>query len=114
MDILQDIHLLEDLLYKHLLFHFFENFQTAYKTLISANEIPLNFNRNVVIFTGLLLFINLSFLIYYVFFRRLIQTKTGNFLLLFFDIPNSEVELIHRKAVKFLSFCKVSLQELFG
>jgi hypothetical protein len=69
-------------------------------------------NGGIVALGALLVAVSVGLLASYLAFHDRSETKTANFLLLFFDIPRKEVRLIHKKATNFLSFSKVRSSEL--
>jgi hypothetical protein len=66
----------------------------------------------VMYFSVLGIFSSTAFLIYYLYLLKDVKNRTGNILLLFLDIPRTEIKILFKRAEKFLLFCNVRLLEL--
>lgn len=92
---------------KQFLTNFFTYFDLAFKSFQNSYSRVFMFHPQITLLCGFLLLTNLLFLAYYYFFTKKMNSKTGGFLLLFFDIPQLELQNISKKSEKFLTFCKV-------
>ena len=111
---LTDSHILLSEINDQTLFAFDGSFGTAFEEFSRVRGRLFVSDFGILLLGGLLVGVSLAFLASYLAFHGRSQTKTANFLLLFFDIPRSEVKVIHKKATKFLGFCKVGSPELLS
>jgi len=109
---IQDLRIILSHIYDNFFFSIWNNIDRFTETFSSTFSKLIRFDLMVMYFSSLGIISSLFFLMYYLYLLKDVKNRTGNILLLFLDIPRTEIKILFKRAEKFLLFCNVDLLEL--